>query len=349
MLLVYTFVVFLVASVIFFSGAIRRQAVSLLENAPEMIVQRTVAGRHEVISYAYADRIAEVLGVRGVAPRLWGYYYHMGSQSNYTLMVPEEFRHSPDAAVVGAGVIRTWGTMKEGQLYFKGYDGTPVVLTIADTFEGETDLVASDLILVAESTFRQICGVPEGFATDLAVTIRNPRECPTIAEKIAFMLPDTRPILREEMQRTYSAIFDWRSGYVIVLLSGAVAAFFIFAWDKATGLSAQEKTEIGILKALGWDTADVLAMKFWEGVFISLSAYLLGIVLAYLHVFAASGVLFEHALKGWAVLYPRFRLEPVVSAPHLAVLFFFTVLPYTFITIVPTWRVATTDPDMVMR
>jgi hypothetical protein len=45
----------------------------------------------------------------------------------------------------------------------------------------------------------------------------------------------------------------------------AILAFAILAWEKASGLSADEKREIGILKAIGWETGDVLKMKFWEG------------------------------------------------------------------------------------
>ncbi|MFP5213964.1 MAG: FtsX-like permease family protein, partial [Acidobacteriota bacterium] len=147
----------------------------------------------------------------------------------------------------------------------------------------------------------------------------------------------------------YSSLFDWRSGYAVVLLSGAVLAFFIFAWDKATGLGAEERSEIGILKAIGWETSDILYMKFWEGAVVSLAAFLMGATFAYVHVFFSSAPLFEHALKGWAVLYPRFEFAPAVDGYQLAVLFALTVLPYACITIVPTWRVAVTDPDAVMR
>ena len=80
-------------------------------------------------------------------------------------------------------------------------------------------------------------------------------------------------MLREEIRRTYISLFDWRSGYIIVLLSGAVLAFFIFGWDKATGLTAEEKAEIGILKAIGWDTSDILLLKFWEGLVVCLTAF----------------------------------------------------------------------------
>ncbi|MFZ7111751.1 MAG: ABC transporter permease [Desulfatiglandales bacterium] len=349
LLLVYTFVVFLVSSVIFFAGAIRYEAVALLDDAPEMVVQRTVAGRYALMPVDYLEKIRTIRGIQASERRLWGYYYHPASRSNYTLMVPRDFPHEDDAAEIGQGVLRTWGTSQGNRLYFKTYDGDNVILRVVKTFSASTELVSSDLILVSENTFHKIFGYPEGFVTDLALEIRNQKECQTIAEKIVLMLPDTRPLLKEEILRTYTSLFDWRSGYIIVLLAGAVLAFFIFAWDKATGLSAEEKSEIGILKAVGWDTSDILIMKFWEGMALSLTAFIIGVLSAYVHVFFTSATLFEHALKGWAVLYPDFELTPVVDAFHLVVLFSLTVIPYTFITVVPTWRVSSMDPDIVMR
>jgi len=349
LLLVYTLIVFLVSSVMFFSSALRKEALTLLDEAPEMIVQRTLAGRHELVPLRYAKEIRGIRGVRSVEARLWGYYYHPASRSNYTVMAREPFEHGDDEAVVGDGVLRTWGTSSGNQLTLRSHSGEAIVLKIAETFSASSDLVASDLILISETAFRRLTGLPEDFATDLVVVVRNPAECQTIAEKINRMLPDTRPILREEILRTYASLFDWRSGYVIVLLSGAVLAFFIFAWDKATGLSAEERAEIGILKALGWDTSDILGMKFWEGCVVSLIGFLAGTILAYLHVFFAPAPLFAHALKGWAILYPTFELNPSVDLYQIGILFFLTVFPYAFVTMIPAWRVAITDPDEVMR
>ena len=149
--------------------------------------------------------------------------------------------------------------------------------------------------------------------------------------------------------RTYDAVFDWRGGIVLVILAGAVFAFLIFAWDKAAGLSAEEKREIGILKAIGWETGDVLQMKFWEGLAVSLSSFLMGVLLAYGHIFLFAAPLFKPVLMGWSTLYPDFQLTPFISAYQVAILFFFTVLPYTVATIIPSWRAATTDPDLAMR
>ena len=82
---------------------------------------------------------------------------------------------------------------------------------------------------------------------------------------------------------------------------------------------------------------------------VSLGAFLGGYLLAYLHVFHWGAVLFEPVLKGWAVLYPDFRLTPFVDELQVATLFFFTVFPYTLANVVPIWRAATVDPDQVMR
>jgi ABC-type lipoprotein release transport system permease subunit len=346
---VYAVIVFTLASVMFFASAFRKEALAVLADAPQIIVQRVMAGRHDLIPLGAADQIRSLRGVRAVRGRLWGYYHHPAAGSNYTVMVSEQFAYGENDAMIGSGVLRSWGTLEDGRLYLKAYNGEVLRLNVAEVFSAGTNLATADLILMSETAFKRLTGMPDGVATDLAVAVRNEKECGNIARKISKLLPDTRQILRAEITRTYESLFDWRSGYVVVLLSGAVLAFFIFAWEKATGLSAEEKSEIGILKALGWNTTDVLVMKFWEGCVISLSAFLIGAIAAYLHVFLASAPLFEHALKGWAVLYPTFRLDPAISAYQIGVLFFLTVVPYALLTVIPAWRVATTDPDLVMR
>lgn len=349
LLLVYGFTVFLISSVMFFTGGLRYEAAAILQDAPEMIVQRTMAGRQALVPLHYAKEIQKIRGARRVKPRLWGYYYHPAAQANYTLMARDDYSGGEGTVTVGAGVLRTWGTVRGDRLFLRAFDGEVLELRLVKTFTSSSELVTSDLIVMDEGTFRRLTGIPEGFATDMAVSIRNPRESRTIAEKVFLSLPDTRCILKEEILRTYIALFDWRSGYTIVLLAGAFLAFLIFAWDKATGLSAEERLEIGILKGLGWDTSDILMIKFWEGCVISLTAFLLGVSAAYIHTFMASAPIFEHALKGWATLYPAFQLKPRVDAYQLAVLFALTVLPYSFVCLIPAWKWASSDPAAVMK
>jgi ABC-type lipoprotein release transport system permease subunit len=349
LIVVYTVVIFSLASVMFFTYSIKQEATQLLRDAPEMVVQRLVMGRHDLIPASYIDEIKKIWGVQSVKPRLWGYYHDPTNRANYTLMVTKDNPVDPGKILVGNGVARNLVSKKNGIIPFKTYDGSYLFLKIKDILFADSELLSSDLILVCEEDFRKIFAVSEGNATDLVLKVRNANEVDTIATKITQIFPDTRPVLRKEILSTYDAVFDWRGGMVIVILSAAVLAFIILAWDKATGLSAEEKKEIGILKALGWETSDVLLMKYWEGVIVSLSSFIVGVLLAYLHVFFASSVVFEPALKGWSVIYPDFRLTPFLNAYQIAILFFLTVIPYTVATIVPSWRAATIDPDSVMR
>ncbi|MCP4284214.1 MAG: FtsX-like permease family protein [Gammaproteobacteria bacterium] len=349
LLLVYTLIVFMLASVMLFTHALRTEATTILQNSPEIIVQRMVAGRHDLIPTGYLQKMGRIRGVIEQKGRLWGYFYDPAVKANYTLMVPDEHNLSDNEIAIGATIATTRGLGKGDIISLRSSDNRPFSFKVARILDPQSQLVSADLMLLSENTLRSFFSIPEDMYTDLVLRVRNPRELRKIAEKLLLKLPDTRPILRDEIIRTYDAIFSWRQGIVFVLMAGAILAFVIFAWDKASGLSGEERKEIGILKALGWETADVIRMKFWEGAAISLASFLLGYLAAYAHVFYTSATLFEPVLKGWAVLYPEFDPIPFIDLLQIVTLFFFTVFPYTVATIIPIWRAAITDPDLVMR
>lgn len=347
--LVYTVVVFALASVMLLTASLKREAALLLAGSPEVLVQRLVAGRHDPVPEAYADAVRGIRGVASVRGRLWGYYYDPVSGANFTVQVPGEAPPEAGRAYLGNGVARLRGLARGDRLSLRSFDGTHLHLEVGALFAAESELVSSDLVLVSEADYRRLFGVAPGVFTDLAVGVRNPSEVATVAAKIQEALPDTRSILRDEILRTYDAVFDWRSGLLVVFLSACVLAFAIVVWDKASGLSAEERREIGILKAVGWETSDVILLKFWEGTVVSLTSFLSGVLLAYAHVFFLGAPLLVPVLAGWSTLYPSFRLVPFVD-PYLAgVLFVLSVVPYTVATIVPSWRAATTDPSAAMR
>ena len=349
LLTVYTLIVFCLASVMLFTQTLKREAALVLRGTPELIVQKLMAGRHDLIPLAYAEPIRNLRGVQEVKGRLWGYYYDQTARANYTLMATKGYPLGEREIAIGDGLAQLHGLARGQRMSFRSFNGQPVDFTIKGVFGSESALVSADLILMSEAGLRRVFGLPADAATDLVVSVRNPKEIPTIAAKILDLLPDTRPISRQEILKTYDAVFDWRGGILLVLLAGAVLAFLIFAWDKAAGLSAEEKREIGILKAIGWETADILQLKMYEGAVISLAAFLVGVILAYVSLSLTGGSLLAPVLKGWSTLYPEFRLAPYLDAYQLVVLFFLTVVPYTVASIVPSWRAANIDPDLVMR
>ncbi len=349
LLAVFTLLVFVLASVMLFTHALRHEATTVLADAPEIVLQRLVAGRHDLIPPGYLDRIGRIRGVQKIEGRLWGYYYDSVVKANYTFMVPPEGGIEKGTIVVGPALERERGIAENNGISFRSYNGELFSFIVAGVLPKSSELVSADLVLMNEGDFRAFFTYPEGHYTDIALSIANPQEVRNVARKLMTALPDSRPILREEVARTYQSIFDWREGLMLALLSAAILAFAILAWEKASGLSAEEKREIGILKAVGWETGDVIKMKLWEGGLISLTAFLAGYVAAYVQVFHFQAPLFEHVLRGWSVIYPHFELVPVIDGLQVATLFFFTVFPYMAAVLVPIWRAAVTDPDAVMR
>jgi ABC-type lipoprotein release transport system permease subunit len=384
LLTLYTLIVFILASTMFFTHSRKTEAALIRKGSPEIIVQKIVAGRHDLFPVNYLNEIKAIRGVAHVESRLWGYYYDSLVGANYTLLVPPDSQaHTestgrtaeveldvddpdamnatkplftydgatlePGALIIGNGVARMRNIGVGDYMPFMAFDGKIMNLKIVGTLSSSSELVSSDLLLISSDDFRKLFGIHQEFVTDAVVTVKNPKEISMVASKIKKRLHDSRPIVRDEILRTYDSIFNWRGGMMIVIFSAAVLAFVIFAWDKASGLSAGERREIGILKAVGWETSDIIQMKFWEGAMISLTAFLTGVILAYIHVFFAGSPVFEPALKGWSNLYPNFALTPFINAEQIITLFFLTVLPYTVATIVPIWRAATIDPDTAMR
>jgi ABC-type lipoprotein release transport system permease subunit len=349
LLVVYTAIVFMLASALLYSHALRREAAILLKDAPELVIQKMVGGRHDLLPMDKLEKLAGLRGLTEIHGRLWGYLFDPIAAANYSVMVPQTDPPEAGLAVIGEGVARARGALPGDQISFKGFDGSAIVFKVAKVIGKESALATSDLFLVNEADYRRLYGIAPGLFTDAVATVRNPREVGKAAEKIAELLPDSRIVLRDEILRTYESVFDWREGLLLVLLTGAVLAFIIFAWEKASGLSAEEKREIGILKAVGWETGDILLMKMWEGGVVSLSAFLIGYLLAYLHVFYLGEPLFEPVLKGWATMYPAFKPTPFVDGFQVATLLFLTVIPYLAATVVPIWRAAIIDPDQVMR
>jgi ABC-type lipoprotein release transport system permease subunit len=347
--LVFAVVIFALASVLFLSTALRAEAAALLAGGPDVVVQRTVAGRHDLIPAAEVEKLARIRGVQAATGRRWGYAYDKPSRVNLTVMVPERFWGAPGEVVLGDGVARLRGLAAGESFALPTHTGDFLTLRVREVTPPEAALVAADVVLVSGEDFERLFGQGPDRVTDVALRVPNDRELETVAAKASRALPGGRAVTRHELARTYEAVFDWRSGLVVVVLLAAVLSFAIVAWDKAAGLSAGERHEIGVLKAIGWDTADVMAARAWEGAAIALVAFGLGVIGAYVHVFLAGASLFDPVLRGWSTLSPRLALTPAVGALDLATLFGLTVVPYLLATVVPAWRAAVTDPDAVMR
>lgn len=358
---VFALMIAVLASILILTHSLRMEAREILRDAPDVVVQRLSGGRHDLIPVSVIGAIREIHGVGEVRPRYWGYYFDALTGGNYTLlglgatapssleMLEGELPSAARECAVGAGVASALQVAVGDELVLIDSRTVGVAYDVVGVFSAESAILTNDLVVMRNEDIIEFFGLPEGLATDISVEVYNDTEVPTVAAKIIRSYPAARPITHGEISRTYDAVFSWRSGMLLTMFFPALLAFCILAWDKATGISAQEKREIGILKAIGWGTGDVLELKFWEGVVISVTSLLLGLILAFVHLVVFDASLFASVVKGWSVLFPDFRVTPHVDLYQIFVLASLTVVPYVASTVIPSWRTAIADPEEVMR
>ena len=367
--IIFTLLTTLLTATFLITGSIKYELQTTVNSLPQITVQKVKAGRHYDIDSAIANEIVTIAGVEQAIPRVWGYYYFANAGVNFSIVgidqyeeqytnslskITKEFDfdklNTHHSMVVGKGVKKV---LKES--YYNDYfnfikpNGSFKKIYLAGIFDGDTELEANDMILMSKDDVREIFDMPNGKATDIVVKVANPHEITTIASKIKLMYPDSRVITNNDLQVSYQNIFNYKSGLFLALFIISLFTFFMIVYDKSSGLSSEEKREIGILKAVGWSVDDVLKEKFYEAFIISFFAYILGILIAFGYVYGLNAPLLRDVFVGYSQLKTTFELPFIFDIQTLFLVFLLSVPIYIGATIIPSWRASTLEVDEIIR
>lgn len=354
------FVVALFGSTLLLTDAIRREYELLADRMPDLTVQRLVAGRPALIREASAELLRDIPTVRSVEPRVWGYYFFIAIESNVTILgfdgeadldVAVETGRLPrggSEVAVGAALAELLG-LRVGDEMGVPIGGEVVFSEVVGTFGDASAIRSADLIVARPDHARRLLGVAEGWVTDLAIDLTTEDEAPVVTARIAERIAGARVLDRRLLRRTYELTFDTRGGFLAMLLMPALAAFLLLAWERLSGLGESERREIGVLKAVGWGTGDVLYARLWESLVIALVGSVLGLALAYVYVFVMGAPGLFDAMLGWSALRPAMRLAPALDPLSALTLIGTVVIPFVAVSVVPAWHAAMIDPDEAMR
>ena len=365
--LVFGLVVFLVASFSLVTTGLKSSAEALLKSVPDITVQQMSAGRQAGLNSDAVEALGQIYGIREIRTRIWGYYFDPDNGANYTVIgddriiekegipgIPITYLPDPesplpaDRAVLGQAVTGALDLGERRSFSLFRPDLSVKSFIRVGQFDRETAMVSDDLIVMGESAARDLFALDPGEVSDIIVSVANPLEVDTIAAKISSLLPGVRVVTKARIAKTYRAVFGWRSGFGLACLFGAAAAFFILAWDKASGLTPDQRRETAILKVLGWHTEDVITLRFWESIIICLAAFMIGYSAAWIHVLFFDAMLFRPVMLGWSVLKPTVSILPSFAAGDLLIVASLSILPYLAATVIPAWRSATIRPESVI-
>ncbi len=264
----------------------------------------------------------------------------------------------PHELVVGTALARRL-SLKVGSMLLPFYrnDRGERLSRVVGVFKPDAPLWQANLILTtfetAEAVFAQ-----SGLATDLLVWCRpgcQDAVARAIEQGVSFPEASGRGALRarvtarEELLALLPRGLRHREGiFNLHYLLAFVVGILVLMVTSGLGL-AERRREIGILKATGWQTDEVLLRGLTESGALSLAGACVALLLAWvwLRAFNGYGVagLFLAGVDAAPDFPVPFRLTPVPTL--LAFVFSFAIVSSG--TLFSSWRAATTPPREAMR
>jgi ABC-type lipoprotein release transport system permease subunit len=331
-------------------------------------------GRPAPIPLDAVSRIRKIDGVTRVVPRIIG-GVTIGKEHVPAVIVglpPEALpawadcvegelpqAGGPHELVVGSTLARRLGLTVGAPLryFYRNDRAGERVSRIVGLFKRDAPFWQANLILTTFDSASAIFDQPK-LATDLLVWCRSGYQ-DTVTQKmvrdISFTSVDGQGVVRprvtarEDLLALLPRGLLHREGiFNLHFLLAFVVAMLVLLVTSGFGLSDRRR-EIGILKATGWQTDEILLRGLVESCCLSLSAACLALLLAWLWLRVFNGYAVAGLFLAGVGVVPEFRV-PFRLTPIPALLSF--VLSFVVVligTLYSTWRAAIAPPRMVLR
>lgn len=331
-------------------------------------------GRSAPVPLEIAERIRQLDGVAHVAPRIVGEVF-LGKERVPAVLVgmPDDrlaaglnlvegrlpVAGSTNELVVGTILARRL-RLKVGSMlppFYRNDREGERVSQVVGIFAAENPLWQAQLILTTFDTAAAVFEQP-GLATDVLVWRRPGDDADVqrrIVQNIAWSPPGSQSVIRPRVTTREDLLALMPRGvlqregvfnlhFVLVFVVGIL----VLLVTSGLGLS-ERRREIGILKATGWQTDEILLRGFVESCALSLAAASLALLLAWVWLRLLNGfgvAAFFIAGVGAAPEFPvPFRLTP---APALLG-FLLSLMIVLCGTLYSSWRAAIVPPREAMR
>jgi ABC-type lipoprotein release transport system permease subunit len=367
----------LFSSVAFLKDGLTAEGQLSLKYAPDITVQGMLAGRQTPVNTSYIGFIQQSSGITAVVPRIWGY----GNIGNTLLVIVGlDLQNSMSNKYANANIANAYplesGTFLDPQSNNTIVIGKAVadllgarvgsILTIltesndarqylvVGVFNSESSIYSADMVLMNINEARVFFNMPENKVTDILVYVSNidPANKASLVNYAArgiSDLPNCRVLTKDVLLKAQETTYGDRSGFFSVVWLVILISVSIIAFNQTVVVGHESKFEVGLLKALGFSTSDIIQIRLVESAVLGTIAGAVGITFGILYDTVLGAPVLKDFMLGWATLYPSFPVPVLISTQTVLFTFAVTIVPLMFATVVPSWLNATVDPDIAMR
>jgi ABC-type lipoprotein release transport system permease subunit len=354
------------------SEGLRRQAEIAVREGADVCFTATALGRPAPVPLSVADRLRELEGVVAVRPRIVG-EVTLGGEAvraivvgidrldDVSLRCVEGRWHEPGRPgelVVGRELAQRLGLSVGSRIPpFYRNDRGERVSTVVGLFAADTTLWQSYLIVTSFETAATIFA-DDGFATDLLIDCRPGYE-QLVAESSLRKVrlprvagaPELQPrvLTRRQLQADVPSTLLRRGGLANLhyLLAFAVGVPLL-AVVSGVGL-AERRREVGVLKALGWQTDEVLLRSAAETCCLCAAAIVGAVAVAWFWLAALNGWCVAGVYLEGAGVVPQFRVPFRLGLAPIGLTFVVALAILLTATLTSNWRASVAPPMEALR
>lgn len=339
------------------SEGIKAESLTSVMEGADMYLTVDQYGKNAPVPINYLDDVKKINGVMRAIPRVIGRMY-LGDRLAMVVGIPHKELPSsvecidgrpfngPGEAMIGVGLARHL-KLNVGHAFILG-GITGKMLKITGLFKAESSIWASDLIFIPFEDASEIFKM-SGMATDILIYAR-PGYTQAVAEALRKIEGTSFRIQSRELIKQYfNKGFTLKEGVFTALYTVAFAlAIPALLVSSGFGLSERRK-EIGILKATGWQTSEILEMVIFENLIISLTAAPMSLLMAVFWIKGLNGLFIAQFFISEIGLLPPFKVPARFIPMPVFLSFFFSIILTMVGSLYSSWKAAVIPPAEAMR
>lgn len=340
------------------SEGVREQSLISVNAGADLYLTYDEFGRNAAIPLKHLDEIKKIFGVTTVIPRIIGRGFLQNKLAIIVGINKEDIPDSiscvsgrifenPHEVIVGCELAKHFHLNIGDQFSMRCQQRK--VFTVVGFFSSDSSIWGASMIFMSFRDAGELFG-KQDVATDIQI-----HTLPGHNSEIATDLYDIFQNEAYRLQDRQMVELYVKKGFM--LKEGIFSALYVVAFALgvpailvASGFGLSErKKEIGIMKATGWQTLEVLELISMEQLLISFLGATIAIVLSILWVKGFNGAFIAQFFIAEITMLPKFTL-PARFLPLPCLLSFFFAFLLTMVgSVYSSWRASTVSPVVSMK